>query len=498
MADFKAELKEPLEETRLPFDDRKQLAVLGHLLTNAKFYEQAKHRVKPDWFNQTAAQKAYKYQLMFGEQFKRHPGLDDLREWQLMVTSEKAEDLAAIRGTILKAKLETANFGLDVIRRELTEWMHARIYQESTLKSVRLYNEKKFSECYQLVSERITQIRTTRFDEENEITFENPECYLEEAEKGYQDALTTGLGIFDQQLRPEGSPPGGGLFIGDTTVLLAPSNVGKTTAMITMSVHNMMAGKHVLFMTHEGRPSDIREKFLQAILNCTKPELFQMYKTPEGMARIQWAIEFARRFLTYIPYNKAGMVIEEVVPIIRRRQEERIANSKRGKGYDLLVSDYPAKLSTERAARGNMAKRNIDEIVYEYYVQLALELSLHSLVAIQTNRQGSKDNRDAERLLTMEDVLESWGVMTSATNVISINRDTDAANKNRVTFLICKSRSSGTHKAIVARSRYGASLTHHPDFGGTWYSGTSTMSDKIDDLLKKYDGQAIPEGTHSV
>jgi hypothetical protein len=178
--------------------------------------------------------------------------------------------------------------------------------------------------------------------------------------------------------------------------------------------------------------------------------------------------------------------VEDVEPLIRRKQEDLAARNN-GKGYDLLVCDYPAKLTTKLANGGHMSKRNVDEIVYGYFVQLALEYGFHNLLAIQTNREGSKVNKgqkDEHRLLVMEDVHESYGVMQEATNVITLNRDPVAKARQHMTFHIDKSRSSETGFAVVARTDFGRARTHHNDLGAIWYRGVATMADQVDDLLR--------------
>lgn len=305
-----------------------------------------------------------------------------------------------------------------------------------------------------------------------------------------KDPLLTG---FDVEYIGEGDYYGFELD-GDHLYLLGDFTVThNTTAMITMATHNVKRGKSVLFMTHEGAPEDIKRKLWCAMMERPYNELVGMYSTEEGYKKIQLARLYMNQFLTYIPYNKPGMTVEQVEPVIRRAQEERMAKNN-GQGYDLLVVDYPAKLFTERAGKGNMPRREIDRVVYDYYVQLALEYGFHSLLAIQTNRDGSKINNGKEdRLLTMEDVSESWGVMEMASNVISINRSPLAKARNRVTFYVAKSRSSETGTAVVCNSRYDCSLTHHEKFGATWYRDQRTMEDRIDDLLLQYKGQMIPE-----
>jgi hypothetical protein len=92
----------------------------------------------------------------------------------------------------------------------------------------------------------------------------------------------------------------------------------------------------------------------------------------------------------------------------------------------------------------------------------------------------------------MEDVMESWGPMTTATNVISINRDPVAQAKGIVTFFICKSRSSEVGWAVACKSNYAAAQSHQPDAASTWYRGVSPMSERIESLLDGFRGREIP------
>lgn len=297
---------------------------------------------------------------------------------------------------------------------------------------------------------------------------------------------------------------------GDHLFLLGDFTVThNTTSMITVANANVMELEPTLFITHEGRPSDIKEKIWCNMLDVS-PQLLLgyrdqagnkqpgLYETEEGRKRIDFHLRLMGRYLTYVPYNKAGLSVEEVASMIRRKQDERI--SKFGQGYRLLVVDYPAKLTTELAAKGNMQRRSIDEHVYNYFEQLGLELGMHVLCAIQTNREGSKVNKGLhgeDRLLTTEDVMESWGPMTSATNVWSINADPRAKANKRLTYYVDKSRSSETGWAIVCRTNFNHAITHSNTLGCTYYRGASTYADKIDHLLDQYiaQGTEIPQTT---
>lgn len=261
--------------------------------------------------------------------------------------------------------------------------------------------------------------------------------------------------------------------------------------MITIIRHNLMRKKSVLFITHEGRPDDIMTKVWCSMTGLTKDEIYLKYKTEEGRRILDKTLAYIKTYLTYIPMNRAGLTVEDVEIIVRKKQEERLAQT--GKYYDMVADDYPAKLITNLARNGSLQKRNMDEYVYNQFVQLGLEYNSHQLLVIQTNREGSKINKGKEdRLLQMEDVNESFGVMQLATNVITINRDDLAEANSRMTFYLAKCRSNEKGYAVVCRSDYSRSVTHSDSYGYTSYRGCATLSDKVDDLIKQYENRMIP------
>lgn len=473
----------------LPMSDMVQSALLGHLILDDKIFMQVARRIQPSWFLNVWHSKIYALLVQCYQRIGRPPNRAELENFKEILNEDMAtkQKLLVLIG---KACSDASQIRWDAIRPDLTEWLQSKILQETILKSSQFWNRANWQQAARLMQTAVQQYKDASFDEGIEVQFDDPETWLAKQIDERSDALTTGLKMLDESLLD--GAISGGLQRGDTTVVLAPSNVGKTTSLLTIARHNIFANKDVLLMTHEGRPEDIRNKLMKACLDCSEDEMLRLYATPEGLERLKSMSSLLKQKLTYIPYNKAGMKVEDVVPIIRRAQEERKA--KVGKGYDLLVVDYPAKLTTEQA-RGSLAVRNVLEIVYDFYVQLALEYKFHSLLAIQTNREGSKVNngQNTNRLLTMEDVMEAWGPMTSASNVITLNRSPAAKRNNRITYYVAKSRSSEVGRAIVARSNFSHGLTHSQPMGSTGYFGTTTMELQIDAFLQSHNGQMIPQ-----
>lgn len=477
----------------IQFNEPKQRAIVGYLLVNERFFTQGYGKIHPEWFNDADDTRIVQAKYDFYAKYKRIPSVEELqnlREFLLEDVKTKNRIYARVKLCIA----ETTNFGLDAITPELTEWMHARIFHSAAERALVKFNAKKISDAVDIQRKAMREIEDTEFTESPEVNFENFRQDFERAEAELKDTLTFGLTKFDKLLTPEATH--GSLLRGDTTVLLAPTNVGKTTTMITIAGANIMAGKHVLLISHEGRPEDITQKIWCNILGVTRAELLKMYKDPTLAPRMQWGLNWIKKFLVYLPMNKAGLTVEEVEARIRTAQEEHIVKTN-GRGFDMLIDDYPAKLVSKEFKGGNNPRRVVDDYVYNIFVQLGLEYKFHTVVAIQTNREGSKVNRHEgkeQRLLAPEDVMEAFGPMTSATNIISINRDPIAEAREYVTFNLCKSRSSKKGVAVLCKSDYARAKTHSNELGCTWYTGNNSPTGKVMDYLAQHatDADEVP------
>ena len=469
-------------ERGLPFHGPKQDALLGYLLTDPKFFLQARNLIKPHWFVDPHASAIYTTMLKWYEAHQRVPTVEEVRHSPEILKEESAVRIKLV-AKVGAAIHRTEDFKFDALSEELTKWLRARIFYSGVNQAQKNFNTERYEIAYRQMDDAIKEIKEANITRDREESFANWRADFEQDALQLQNAMTFGVKTIDNLLLPENTH--GSLLPGDTTILLAPTNVGKTTAMITVAIANVLRGKRVLFITHEGRPMDIKLKMRMNFLNTDRKGMWDLANHEEGINRLETSARILDRFLRYIPYNKAGLAVEDVEPIVRRKQEEMMAKND-GKGFDMLVVDYPAKLTTKRADGGHLTKRHIDEIVYGYFIQFALEYNFHSLLAIQTNREGSRVNkgqRDERRLLTMEDVHESFGVMQEATNVITMNRDPLAKVQNRLTYFIDKSRSNDTGFAVIARSNYKHAITHSDDLGCIWYRGVTTPADKVNDLL---------------
>jgi hypothetical protein len=485
-----------LEETSdvLPFEPKLQDALLGYILMDRPFFLSVKDRLKASWFVDGWSGKVYGYYTKFYDTYQHEPKSDDeFFSFEDIFISTPAEK-NKVKATILRARNETKNFSLDVLKTGLTGWLQSRIYHQYVTQSASLYNNRKFGAAKDVLATAVKELQDVTFEGKPPLDFD-PTRLVNQIQTVASDALTFGHPLIDKILNPDCKS--GSCLPGDSTVLLAPTNIGKTTCKITIALANVMQGKSVLFVAHEGRALDIQEKIWQAVLKVTKAQFRALATSDDPIIRnklLAVAKILADR-LVFIDDQRPGNTVEDVISKVRQQQIRR--KGILGSGFDMLVDDYPAILGAGGLSNLKMQRREKDAYVYRYFVDYVGEQGMHGLFSVQTNREGSKKNRkvggfeDSKALVTLEDIQESYEVTNSATNLITLNRSPDDQVLNLMTFLLCKSRSSEVNVAVTCRSSFETARTHDANLPAVAYHGTSAL-DGLNTLLMEYNNQVVP------
>jgi hypothetical protein len=503
----------------LAFSDTKQEALLGYAMHDRLFFMQVYGHLQPEWFTRPNNQRLWKALQGFYTNYGRFPQ----SPVELMNSLELQKEDQGIRNGMTtafeKCNEAMVSFGADGLIRDFGLWARSVLLEKYVLEATDVFNSRKPEDALLIYKEGYEKIQAAEFIGGGVATDWDLNAFVKQQKSDLENGITFGCPQLDAKLNP--SAPGGALLRGDTTVVMAPVNIGKTTALVTVATHNILRGKSVLFITHEGRPEDIKFKVLCCILQVTREEFLALFATDDWFrTKAGYFANIIKKNLEYIAFNRPFATIRDVEALVRQRQDLRRLQDSNHHGFDLLIDDYPALLYTEGLLKGQLQKRISDEQVYGCFVSMALEFGFHALLAIQTNREGSKVNRgqgNTQRLLTMEDVMESWGAMAKATNVLTMNRSPQDMLRNRVTFYLCKSRSSATDWAFCCKSDYSKSTTHAPmgwphiadgeeftnksssrpdvDFsayGCTAYAGSDAPTDRLDALIDGYRNSTIP------
>lgn len=446
-------------QRELPFSETWQCAIVGHCIVNPRFFMKCYGKLQPQWFTKNPLLmnlfnelcKNYKSTGMFAESVDAFKGVSFFRE-------QKPQQKIEYHNLIDACVYLTGDKGISVERleRDLTGFLRISLFKESIEGAAQRYRVQGFQEAYDWTKAKLQEIQEAKFeDDELVMSLENPDAWIVEQELRRGQAISTGNSDLDTAL-------GGGLFKKEACAFMAPVNVGKTTAMITLARHAMWQGYKVLFLIHEGFPEEIRIRFLASFLAVSTETIYQWQKDPAMRPILMNAAEIVRRQLVYVPYIKTGaMFVEDVVTVIKKLQEKE--KMKTGRGFDLIIDDYPKKLKSKFRMGSKEGLYRIEAAeIYDTFNHLATELDVHCFVAAQTNRQGLKQNNnkvESEFLLGMEEMDESFGIAQNLPNIITLNRGPHDKTHNIMRMNVTKSRNSQTDVVINTRTNYKCCLS---------------------------------------
>lgn len=484
----------------LEFSAAKQAAVLGHMATDERFWARLGPHVRDWWFADPWCQKWCSALQNFFSRYKRLPTRLEARE--LPEVRDEADQ--AFRQRMLdvleEAFVRTSDFRQDALVDEMIGWWRAILLKSTVEKVGNLYNAKKVREAETTLESWRQTAAEVRFERDPELNWTKFADHFKKQEQELDHALTWGNSTFDMCLCPLAKS--GSLLPSQTTLVIAPTGRGKTTTMYNVVAPNVLAGEPSIVFTHEGESSDHHLKIWCILLGLRPHEVLSMYQTSDGVEVMRQlaAYLYDEKHLTFVPMQRAGQTVEEVLDIARRKQDQRLA--KFGKGYRLFVSDYPACLSSSAAMASRWEYRHLRRYVFDQLVDLALEMEWHCLAAAQGHRDSSKamkgrskedDGSGRIRLVTKEDIGEAWGPCERTNNAVVIQRTPAAETQGWVAYLIDKTRTNDTGRVVVCRSDFSRYRTHSEELGASWYRSSGTLANRLSELLDQYKGGAIPE-----
>jgi len=463
----------------LSINENAQAAVIGWILKNKEFAYNCKMHLNSEMFIEPFHQEIFKKTTSFLNEYKMSPSLENLIN---LFYANK--DYNIYKQKIYECEAQTKCFPLDYLSKEISAWIKLTIYKKNLHKAIAAYQNNQEDLLKTIFNDTLTKIVDVKFNGSVEYQFGNPVQDMEANAKSKENAVTTGLTELDSLL-------GGGLFRGEHTVIIAPSNTGKTTLCINFLFHNIMLNKHCLFLTHEMTASSIVDKIRQRMLYKTYPEFMDILKNLNGNDQelLNIAEKRLTKYLTYIPYCKAGgMYVEDVVDIIRQKNIELY--NREGKYYDLMVDDYPGKLTAQSMKQYKDIRHGM-RFVYEQFHQLALEFNSHAISPVQTNREGYKknkyrENNETENLLGAEDISEAFAIAQDASNAITVNRSIQEQEKGVMTLFVDKTRSSNSRQGLEIKTDFSRAITHDQRVQDAYIIEKSKEQKRLEDNKLKF------------
>lgn len=450
---------------KLPFDENGQMAVIGWMLKNREFCYKCKASLKDDIFISTMLGEIFLSIVDFTKNYNDVPTQENLTS---TFSHKPNVEFAKYKETINDCIALSTNYKLPFLQAGITVWLQTAIFRDYTHKVAVHYKRANIPVMSSMMKSALDKISEINFMKGINYEFGDPLNDLIQAQDNKTEAITTGVKIFDNAL-------GGGLFRGEHTVVLAPTNVGKTTFCLNIIYHNIMNKRHCMLIVHEGVPLELMNKLRQRFMHRTSDELLDIgvTKDPESIEVLNTVEEYLKKYLVFKPILKSGgLYVEDVIDEIKTEQEKLF--SKHGKYFDLVVTDYPAKLQS-RAYNNRNDKRNILQYIYEEFHRVAMEFSCHAISPVQINREGYKANkiREPGEYLGVDNISEAFGVAQDADNAITLNRS-DLDDKSETLYInIDKTRRSKHKQVLQFSTDYSRCITHDENLGCTLLSAGS-------------------------
>ncbi len=450
------------------FSEKQQDAIIGWMVKDRKFFIRCVTLLEKGYFTSPFNGEIFKVASDWYNQYGHPPSKEELKGKFNLVhhdTFRKYHDRIEMCATT------TGDFRLDGLSHLMTGWMKTVKLQHSIQESGRLFNKRDFSGAVRWIEKKIAEIRNTTFESDSRVSFNDTDVFFTNRKEVMDDCLTIGNPHFDKLLR-EGAIKkdadmsnalpsywtNGGLVKGDTTIILGPSNAGKTTTLTSIIIPNILNKKYILYFTHEQKWEDIKTKLFMNACRATMEEL----ESPSDVMRERLA-RFGKmldEYLVYVPWVKSGdMWVESVINEITLQQE--ILMSTKGRHFDMLIDDYPGKLKS-REMKGRTSWEELD-YVYDQFVVAAAEWRFHGILPVQTNREGYKVNRGDHsdgRVIDQADAAGSFGIMQKADNVITLNRSPSEQAEGFMRFFISKSRTKEAQTTFATKTDFARSCTH--------------------------------------
>lgn len=459
------------ESPKLAMNVSKQAAIIGYLIRDNAFYRSCVGKVEKGWFTNYVHGELFSILKSFVSKYGRGPkSIEELKsaeEYKYSNTDKKK----VFNNELLNCVYRTDEYGLDVLKSELTDWLKCHIAMLGIQQAADSFNHKQFDVAVGKLNEVVKEYQAADFDAGPELRFSGFESYLEEQEIELKNAMTLGSKKIDKSIAP--MCESGCLLPGDTTLVLAPSNVGKSTFVVTVARANLKAGKRILLIAQEGNAMQFRNLILTSVTGIARNDVYKAVKDPETKENMKMAAKILDDRVTYAYLSKAGNTVQDTGDYIRQKQEE--LKSKEGRYYDMVIHDYPGLL-TMRDKNVKYEYRNMIDSVYRYMVALGKEFGTHMLLPIQSNRDGSKKSKEGEGVLDVESVAESWGPIQAADNVLTLSKTRDDEQAGYLNIYLAKSRMNKKGLLFRCKSKLDFGLTHHDSLGISVSSGAKEIA----------------------
>lgn len=393
--------------------------VISFLFTNEEVSEKISQEISADWFTDIDNKTIVKNYLGFSAEFNRSPTILELRT-KLLKETEALGHLDKI------VEITTGlNKNSEFLIKKVEEFAKNQMYMNLANKISK--NAINF-EPHGDYTENLGAIEGFTFDHHQGVSLTDDLDYLYDKIIENENVFPTGLASLDNLI-------GGGFPEKTLTLLLAPTNVGKTMVMCSLACNFAMNNFNVLYISLEDSEVKISQRIYQNLLNVSRTQL----KT--------WKKE---AFKSSVEKN----IIKKVSSKIRIKEMPEQATNPMMirnllKDYekkehflpDVVFVDYIGCMIPNGKTNENMNTNTIITNIASQVRAIGVERCIPIISASQTNRGGF----DLQEI-NMNNTADSFGQNTKADIVFGLVQTKELKESDLITLSLLKTRVDGEQK----------------------------------------------------
>lgn len=252
--------------------------------------------------------------------------------------------------------------------------------------------------------------------------------FFEEPEVIFNDIITneklypTGCKSMDEMI-------GGGLHPKSISLIMAPTNVGKTLIMCSISTALLLAGKKVLYVSFEDSEVKIGQRIMQNLFDITQSELRSLSKEAYGKIWQKNVKQIGHNKLVIKEYSEGCINALALKALIRELKE------KRGFVPDVLVVDYIGCMIPNGRVSTDMNDNSKLRSVCAEVRSIGMELDIPVLSAAQSNRGGYGKGE-----IGLDDAADSFGQTMKADVIFGVTQSPELKEGNMYLVKLLKTR----------------------------------------------------------
>lgn len=431
------------EKRKLPFGEVFQHNLLRLLITDEAFLAKASPSLKEDYFANKHLSWVYHQIDSHWKVEKCAPSFPFL--YEMALRHELSEQQSYI--DTINEIANSEGFTESQIRKDVTGFIQRNIFVDGFHQTVNLYNRERYTDAYDFMRQKIEELLSADFEKDEVVDWENVEKHLEEARRGTEKAVPTGITPIDKAL-------GGGMGQGTLTVLLAPTNAGKSFFLVNVLYHAIMANKKIAYIVHEDEEIPTVLRALSRLTGIPKNKMFSSVLNEREKEKIKIAKQLLKKHVVMKFMYGSETTIEEVRDWLFLKKKEF--------NFDLAIDDYGQFIRTRVKTDG---ERFTQAIVHRTLKQIGLQLECAVLTVAQGNREATKVAKSGLDYLRGTDMAECYEIARVASNVVTMNRSDSQAAMNEVVFYLDKNRNGKKDIAVRCATDYDRCITHDPKLG---------------------------------